>query len=179
MALKYQYQSLYGTALPPDAGGNGGYPITLGLRLRFAAKGRLVGVRAAVAEDSACEHVGMVLSTAREGVQLRTVRFHPTVITGPDTSARWHHAYFKALEVETDDELVVAVWFQNGRFWSHLGALNGAEVTRGDITAPATGDGGDNGVYQAGFSWDLQNTFGGNMYGVDALFLDDTEANRL
>ena len=178
MRFKYHYETLWGSALPVDVGGNGGYPITLGLRLRFSAKGRIMGVRVAVADDDGSEHVGFILSTTREGVPLRSVRFHPTPGGGLETVARWHHAYFKPLEVANGDELVVAVWYASGRFWSTQGGLASHAVSHEHITAPQTGDGDDNGIYNPGWTWDLSLTFGGNMYGVDVLYLTDTEANR-
>lgn len=178
MTVKYVYESLWGSTLPPDVGGNSGGPLTLGVRLRFAVAGRIVGMRVAVAEDNACEHFGMIVTATNEGAPLRGIRFHPTPGGGLETDARWHHGYCKALDVAADDELVAMCWFPNGRFWSEVNGLQSAARTRGNITAPQTGDGGDNGVYAFGSGWDLPLTFNGNLYGVDVLYLTDTEANR-
>ena len=179
MAGLFTYQTLWGSGPPPDFGG-GSAELTLGLRIRFGVKGRVVGLRAYLDDSDDAPHFGLLCDGWNVGTPIAGVAFrHQVLDVGGGFSGHWRHAYFsKMVEVAANTELTVMVWFPQSRFYSWLGHLNGAEHNNGDLTAPETGDGGDNGIYTFGNGWALPNTFEGNMYAVDVLYLTDAEAQR-
>jgi hypothetical protein len=175
--LKYHYQTLWGNAAPAGLGVDSS-TITLGMRVRFGVDGKIIGIRYHRDVDDGANHVGFILSEARNSVPLRMASFRviPAGTTPPNGA--WQNAYFRPhLPVAEDDELVVAVWYEHGMYWRTNFGLSGGPLVSEDLTAPQDGDGGPNGIFGYNWNWDLPNDFGGGLYGIDVIFLANTEVN--
>lgn len=168
--LPNDYKNAWSGDPTNDSGGDA-IPVTLALRMKTDVAGRVFGVRFFRDLADGDPHIGMLFAASNLEL-LDVTLFHQVVAAGSGADG-WHSAYFrKAHRFAADDRFVVGVMFGHGRYWLTPGALNGTDMTNGNLHITADGDGGDNGLYQYGFIIPDQ-TFGHAAYGVDVIFLED------
>ncbi|SMD25523.1 DUF4082 domain-containing protein [Lentzea albidocapillata] len=155
--------SLFSSATVPTtaaADDTGAYE--LGVRFVPAVNGTITGVKFYKGPGNTGTHTGSVWSAS--GERLATGTF-----TG-ESAGGWQTLTFSSpLAVTAGTTYIASYTTTTGRYSVNAGYFAGYTVTSPLLSAPATGEGAANGVYQVGSGFPTLS-YGGNHYWVDVVF---------
>ncbi|GAA1336907.1 hypothetical protein GCM10009660_18180 [Catellatospora bangladeshensis] len=160
--------SLFSTATTPtvtSADDNGAYE--LGVRFSPTRSGRITGVKFYKGEGNTGTHTGSLWSSA--GVRLATGTF-----TG-ETANGWQTLTFDTPVTVAPGLVYTASYYTpNGRYAIDNGYFQATGVNAPPLTAPQTGDGSPNGVFQPGGGFPTMS-HQGNNYWVDVVYTPNSD----
>nr|WP_246018845.1 DUF4082 domain-containing protein [Saccharothrix australiensis] len=160
--------SLFSTATVPtvtSADDSGAYE--LGVRFSPTRSGRITGVRFYKGEGNTGTHTGSLWSSA--GVRLATGTF-----TG-ETAQGWQTLTFDTPVTVSPGLMYTASYFApNGHYSIDSGYFQATGVDAPPLTAPRTGEGNPNGVFQTGGGFPT-TSHQGNNYWVDVLYTPNSD----
>jgi hypothetical protein len=172
--VRYTYQSIWGATSPPlfveEAA-----PVTVGLRVKFHAPGRIVGARYYRGPGSIGGNIAYIKpSPDADQIYAVALFHHRNAVDGPE-EGEWQNCYFPRpyVRVEEDDTRLLGVNFRQGYYWSFWDALLGGPVVSGDLEVLQDDGGAHNGLYSYESSFDPYLSYASSMYGIDVLFLAD------
>lgn len=173
---RYHYQSLWGNSVP-DEFVNETQGVVLGLRVQFHAPGRIVGARYYRDQSSHGGNIAFLKpAPGADQIYATTVFHHRNFGDGP-VEGEWQNAYFPKpyIRVEEEDTYFVCVAFRQGLYWASRFTLDGVSVTSEDLEALADDGVDHNGMYTYEVEWNPYQAYQSSMYGIDVLFLADSE----
>ncbi|MBB5959419.1 methionine-rich copper-binding protein CopC [Saccharothrix tamanrassetensis] len=160
--------SLFSTATVPtttSADDSGAYE--LGVRFSPTQSGQITGVKFYKGEGNTGTHTGSLWSSA--GVRLATGTF-----TG-ETANGWQTLTFNTPVTVAPGLMYTASYYApNGHYSIDNGYFQASGVTASPLTAPQTGDGNPNGVFQTGGGFPTMS-HQGNNYWVDVVYTPNSD----
>ncbi|WP_309238603.1 DUF4082 domain-containing protein [Actinoplanes aureus] len=150
------------TATPATAAVADNSAVELGVKFRSNTAGYITGLRFYKGSGNTGTHTGSLWNTG--GTRLSTVTF-----TG-ETATGWQTATLPNPVPITANTTYVASYHTDVGFYSITNSGLSAAVTRGPLTALASGASGGNGVYRYGASAYPTSTFQSTNYWVDVVF---------
>ncbi|MEV4348599.1 DUF4082 domain-containing protein [Actinoplanes sp. NPDC049596] len=150
------------TATPATAAAADNSAVELGVKFRANAAGFVTGLRFYKGAGNTGTHTGSLWNTA--GTRLSTVTF-----TG-ETATGWQSATLPNPVAVTANTTYVASYHTDTGFYSTTANGLASAVTRGPLTALASGSNGGNGVYRYGSSAYPNASYQSTNYWVDVVY---------
>jgi hypothetical protein len=137
--------------------------IELGMKFRASSDGYISGIRFYKGPLNVGVHEGHLWNAS--GTLLSSVSF-----VG-ETASGWQTANFPQPIAITAGATYVVSYHTLSGFYSASGAFFGADIVRGPLTAPSSGNVVGNGVYRYGVTGFPANTYNATNYWVDVVFV--------
>ena len=150
------------TATPATAGTNDNSAVEVGVRFRTSAAGYITGIRFYKATANTGTHTGALWTGT--GTRLSLVTF-----TGESASG-WQTATLPSPVAVAANTTYVASYHTDTGFYATTGNGLATAVSRGPLTALASGTDGGNGVYRYGASAFPTSAYQATNYWVDVVF---------
>jgi hypothetical protein len=150
------------TTTPNTANVNDNNAVEVGVKFRTAAAGFITGLKFYKGSSNTGTHIGSLWNTA--GTRLGTVTF------SGESASGWQTATLPSPVAVAANTTYVASYHTDAGFYSITANGLAASVTRGPLSALASGTDGGNGVYKYGAGAYPTDTYQATNYWVDVVF---------